>query len=80
MLQRNDADSRTACAVLVAMDEREITLDEFTQAVIPLTSEALQVLATVLHGCAVVNPAGLSHLWHARNICSRLADATRILN
>jgi hypothetical protein len=60
------------------MDQHEITLNEFAEAVGPLTSEALQVIATALRSCAL-EQAG-DHLWRARKLCSGLAAATRNLN
>ena len=78
MLQWSKVESRTMCALLVAIDQHEITLGEFNDAVGPLTSEALQVIATVLRNCAVLDPHG-EHLWRARRLCSELAAATRNL-
>ena len=80
MLQSGDAESRTACALLVAMDEREITIDEFADAIELLTPEALQVIATALRSCAVDDARDAEHIWRAQRICSRLASATRILS
>ena len=80
MLQRGDAESRTACALLVAIDEREITIDEFADAIELLTPEALQVIATALRFCTVDNPRDAEQIWRAYTICSRLAAATRVLS
>ena len=77
MLQWGDVESRTVCALLVAIDQHEITLKEFTEAVGPLTSEALQVIATALRSCALEN--GGEPLWRARKLCTELAAATRNL-
>ena len=79
MLQRGDSESRTACAILVAMDEREITMDEFTDAIELLTPEALQVIATALRGCTVLDQRSAKQIERARIICSRLAAANRVL-
>lgn len=79
MLQRGDAESRTACAILVAMDEHEITIGEFADAIELLTPEALQVIATALRGCAVLEPGRAQQIERARTICSRLAEANRVL-
>lgn len=80
MLQRGEADSRTASAILVAMDEREITIDEFADAIELLTPEALQVIATALRNCTVIDPRGAGQIARARKICSRLAAATRVMS
>lgn len=81
MLQRTDADSRTACSLLVAMDEHEITIDEFVDAIELLTPEALQVIATALRSCAAEQSfRGQQQLWRARAVCSQLASATRVLS
>ena len=77
MLQWGDVESRTVCALLVAMAPHEITLNEFAEAVGPLTSEALQVIATALRSCAL-DHAG-EHLWRARKLCSGMDAATRNL-
>jgi hypothetical protein len=78
MLQWSNVESRTVCALLVAIDQHEITLNEFRDAVGPLTSEALQVIATMLRNCATLDADG-DQLWHARKLCSELATATRNL-
>ena len=80
MLQRGDAESRTACALLVAIDEREITIDEFADAIELLTPEALQVIATALRCCTVDDPRDAKNIGRAYSICSRLAAATRVLS
>jgi hypothetical protein len=61
------------------MDEREITIHEFADAIELLTPEALQVIATALRSCPVLDPRGAEQIERARNICSRLAAATRVL-
>jgi hypothetical protein len=78
MLQWGNVESRTVCALLVAIDQHEITLNEFRDAVGPLTSEALQVIATALRNRAALDPGG-DQLWRARKLCSELAAATRNL-
>jgi hypothetical protein len=78
MLQWSNLESRTVCALLVAIDQHEITLNEFAEAVGPLTSEALQVIATALRNSAALDPYG-EHVWRARKLCSELAAATRNL-
>lgn len=65
---------------MVAMDEHEITIDEFVEAIELLTPEALQVIATALRSCAAVHPFRGQQLWRARDVCSQLASATRALS
>jgi hypothetical protein len=62
------------------MDEHEITFGEFMDAIEILTPEALQVIATALSSCVVMDPAERRQLTRARTICSRLAAATRVLS
>jgi len=77
-MQRAEVEGRTACAALVALDGHEITLGEFTEAIEPLTSEALQVLGTALR-----KPYGEydeERLQVARMVCFKRATAARILS
>jgi hypothetical protein len=63
------------------MDEHEITIDEFVDAIELLTPEALQVIATALRSCAEAQSfRGRQQLWRARAVCSQLASATRVLS
>jgi hypothetical protein len=78
MLHWGNVENRTVCAILVAIDQHEITLNEFRDAVGPLTSEALQVIATALRNCAALDSDG-DQLWRARKLCSELAATTRNL-
>ncbi len=80
MLQRGDVESRTVSALLLAMDDREITLAEFADVVEPLTPEALQVIATALRSCVPIDSHSQQQFWRAHSICSRRAAATRILS
>ena len=61
-----------------ALDDKEITLQEFAEAVQPLTSEALQVIATVL--AADPDRESGPRVWAARRLCAELAAATRCLS
>ncbi len=80
MLQWGKAENRTVCALLLAIDEQEITLNEFAEAVGPLTSEALQVIATALRSCTVFEPRRQRQVQRAREICSQLAASSRVLS
>jgi len=63
------------------MDEHEITIDEFVDAIELLTPEALQVIATALRSCSAAQSfRGQQQLWRARAVCSQLASATRVLS
>jgi hypothetical protein len=79
MLGLGNAESSRACALIAALDAQEITLQEFSEAITPLTSEALQVTATILSCCADLHPERGERLWFARAICSRTAASTRCL-
>jgi hypothetical protein len=71
-------ESGRACALVVALNEHEITSEEFVDAVKPLSAEEMQVIATILQdyveqsdGCIV------SSLRSARRICLQLATTLR---
>lgn len=81
MLGIANAESRRACAVVIALDVREITINEFADAVGSLTSEALQVMATVLGQSAdEYDPEQHHRLMQARRVCRRLATVSRCLS
>lgn len=78
MLGIENAEFRKASVLIAALDEHEITVGEFGDAIRFLRSEALQVTAAVLSGRAGADPDRYSRLWPARHLCSQLAAATRI--
>jgi hypothetical protein len=71
--------TRRAYALLSALDAREITLDEFADALRALPSEVLQISATIL-ALITVNEPSDRRLMQARVLCSSLAEVTRSLN
>jgi|tagenome__1003787_1003787.scaffolds.fasta_scaffold20364853_2 hypothetical protein len=80
MLGLENLESRKASALIAALDEQEITVDEFGDAIRFLKSEALQVTSFVLsiraHEYQCVPP----RLRAARDLCSRLAARYRVLS
>jgi hypothetical protein len=80
MLGLDNAESSRACALIAALDAREITLDEFADAIQPLTSEALQVTATVLSLHEIANGDYNRRRTSANVLCRRLASVVRNLS
>jgi len=80
MLGLENLESRKASALITALDEEEITMDEFGDAIRFLKSEALQVTAFVLSGRAEANPISAQRLWNAKQLCSSLAATYRVLS
>lgn len=74
------AEGSTACAVLVALGEHEITLSEFIDAIEPLTSEALMVMASALRSVTGQSDETEERLSVARTLCSQFASAARVLS
>jgi hypothetical protein len=74
-----NAQTRRAHALLSALDAREITVDEFADAVQALPSEVLQISGTVL-ALMGVNEPWQRDLMRARILCAKLASVTRSLN
>lgn len=80
MLRLENAEARRACALITALDEHEITFQEFEDAVKPLTPELLQVTSTILHLRSADQSKTWSALIRARHLCTRLAASTRNIN
>lgn len=67
--------------MVIALDEREITIQEFADALGSLSSEALQVMATVLgQSSDEFEPEQHRRLMQARRVCRRLAAVSRCLS
>lgn len=67
-----------ASVLISALDEREITVREFTDAMSSLTSEELQVVALILRNQAEHEWGRPNvQLWKARHACLAMAEATR---
>jgi len=71
--------TRRAYTLISALDAREITLDEFADALRALPSEILQISATLLALMSVNEPSD-RRIAEARMLCLQLAKVTRNLN
>lgn len=80
MLGLENVESRRASALIEALDEEEITMQEFEEAIQFLKSEALQVASCILSVQTAMNPAHAKRLWSAHSLCSRKAAACRVLS
>jgi hypothetical protein len=74
-----NAQTRRAYALISALDAREITVDEFAEALEAMPSEILQITSTVIALRGVNEPQQRS-LTCARLLCDALATVTRPLN
>jgi hypothetical protein len=74
-----NAQTRRAYALISALEAREITLDEFADALRALPSEILQITATMLALIGINEPVQQS-CTRGRILCARLANITRSLN
>jgi hypothetical protein len=77
MLGLENVESSRACVLIAALDAREITISEFADAIQPLTSEALQVIATMLSLRQIATGDCNWRANSARTICSRWASSMR---
>jgi hypothetical protein len=71
--------TRRAYALISAFDAKEITVDEFGEALRSLPSEVLQISATLLALMSVNEPSE-RRITQARILCSKLASVARSLN
>ena len=74
-----NAQTRRAYALISALAAKEITLDEFSDALRALPSEILQISATMLALMGINEPVQ-QNFKRARLISARLAAATRSYN
>jgi hypothetical protein len=80
MLQSiGNSQTKRACALLSALDAREITIGEFEDAVGPLPSEVLQITGTMLALLRVNEPAE-RQIRGVHALCTRLASRSRVLS
>jgi hypothetical protein len=80
MLQAiHNTQTRRVYALISALDAREITVDEFADALRTMPSEVLQLSSTLL-ALAGINEPSDTRAAQARILCSKLARATRALN
>ncbi|MBC8164566.1 MAG: hypothetical protein H7Y20_01695 [Bryobacteraceae bacterium] len=80
MLGLENAESRKASTLIAALDEQEITVEEFEDAIHFLKPEALQVSACIISCRTALNPSHAPRLWSAHRLCRQLAAATRVLS
>ena len=71
--------TRRAYALISALNSKEITVDEFGDALRSLPSEVLQVSGTLL-ALISVNEASERRIAQARMLCSKFASLKRALN
>ena len=74
-----NAQTRRAYALISALEAREITVDEFADALRALPSEILQISATMLALMGINEPVQQSFT-RARLVSAQLASAKRSLN
>lgn len=80
MLALGNAESRRACALVVALDSEDITLNEFRVAVELLSPEMAQVMATMISVNAETQHDRRQRVHTAGEVCRRYARAYRPLN
>lgn len=74
-----NSQTRRAYALINALDAREITIDEFADAVRPLQSEVLQITGTMVALNGVNEPAR-PQLIGVHTLCNELATLCRVLS
>ena len=74
-----NAQTRRAYTLISALNAREITVDEFADALQAMPSEVLQIISTVISLDGANEPAQ-RNLTRARLLCAALATVTRPLN
>lgn len=80
MLGLENVESRRASVLISALNEEEITVAEFRDAIHFLKSEALQVAACILSTQTAVESTRMKRLWSAHQLCRTMAAATRQLS
>ncbi len=80
MLGIENAESRRVSVLISALNEEEITVSEFRDAIGFLKSEALQVAACIISCHTALDPSRFSRLWSAQRLCRTLAAAVRPLS
>jgi hypothetical protein len=80
MLQSiGNAHTKRAYALISALEAHEITLDEFSEALLPLPAEVLQLNGTVI-ALAGVNEPAQPQMTQARLLCTQFAAIARPLS
>ncbi len=79
MLGRAQLEATRVGAIVVALEQEEITLDEFAEVIRSLTAESVQVIGCLLRNWADwSNDDGRREC--ARDVCSQLASRSRVLS
>jgi hypothetical protein len=79
MLARARRDAFRVRALVAALEQHEITLDEVSDVVGSLTPEAMQVTALLI-GEWTGDGTATASLFAAHQLCSRLASQARVLS
>jgi hypothetical protein len=66
-----------ACVLITALEEHEITVQEFLEAIEPLSSEVKQVIATCMHKIGDLDREPLPRWRAARAACAKSAADSR---
>jgi hypothetical protein len=80
MLGRTQLEANRVGAIVVALAQEEITMDEFSEAVGSLTSESIQVMACLLRNWTDWSCEEQGRVGSARLVCNRLAAKSRMLS
>jgi len=80
MLGLENVETRRASILISALNDEEITVAEFRDAICFLKSEALQVVACIISSQTAVESAPMKRLWSAHQLCRSMAAATRQLS
>jgi hypothetical protein len=80
MLAVSNGESRRAFALIDAFEGSEITSAEFSEEIRTLSSETMQVFASVLNLRNIFSSEGHPRLWAAGMLCRQRAACTRVLS
>jgi len=77
MLGLENVESRKASVLVTALQEEQITVGEFRDAITFLNPEALQVLACIISLQTSIDRTPAIRLWRAHRLCSSTAALHR---
>lgn len=80
MLGRAQLEATRVGAIVVALEQEEITLDEFAEVIRSLTAESIQVIGCLLRNWADWTCNDQERLECARTVCSQFASKARVLS
>lgn len=80
MLVVSNGESRRAFALIEAFEGSEITTAEFSDEIRTLSSETVQVAASILNLRNIFCSEGQPRLWAASMLCRQRAACTRVLS